>query len=230
MSFAIHGSVPLQTVHHGVTLNVYIYTLLGGPCDHKGDDLRDRRGKPDTGQLQHWRQDQKHQQRADRLSIYEKVGKSILFRCVEVRCCNTDKRQKQQRCEKKWEIPDDPGVCLCRSAKQRTDFCSCKIDTDRADCRDRNGGQVGQLSNSLNGRSVIPSVLLADQRLTAVAYSLQQQIEDRGNIADTAVNRNCLLIPVQKQKAIYEEHRDDGRKGQSKGRDRDNQDILPKPA
>lgn len=42
MSFAIHGSVPLQTVHHGVTLNVYIYTLLGGPCDHKGDDLRDR--------------------------------------------------------------------------------------------------------------------------------------------------------------------------------------------
>ena len=91
MSFAIHGSVHLQTVHHGVTLNVYIYTPLGGPCDHKGDDLRDRRGKPDTGQLQHWRQNQKHQQRADRLSIYEKVGKSILFRCVEVRCCNTDK-------------------------------------------------------------------------------------------------------------------------------------------
>ena len=29
MSFAIHGSVPLHTVHHGVTLNVYIYTLLG---------------------------------------------------------------------------------------------------------------------------------------------------------------------------------------------------------
>ena len=66
MSFAIHGSVPLQTVHHGVALNVYIYTPLGGPCDHKGDDLRDRRGKPDTGQLQHWRQDQEHQQRAAR--------------------------------------------------------------------------------------------------------------------------------------------------------------------
>ena len=116
MSFAIHGSVPLQTVHHGVTLNVYIYTPLGGPCNHKGDDLRDRRGKPDTGQLQHWRQDQKHQQRADRLSIYEKVGKSILFRCVEVRCRNTDKRQKQQRCEKKWEIPDDVQTAVIATA------------------------------------------------------------------------------------------------------------------
>ena len=113
-----------------------------------------------AGQLQHRRQDQKHQQRADRFSIYEKVGKSIIFRCVEVRCRNTDKRQKQQRCEKKREISDDPGVCLCRSAKQRADLCSREIDADCADCRDRSSGQVGQLSDSLNGRLVILSVRL----------------------------------------------------------------------
>ncbi len=123
-----------------------------------------------------------------------------------------------------------PAFASAEAPNSVPTFCSCKIDTDRADCRDRSSGQVGQLSDSLNGRSVIPSVILADQRLAAVAYPLQQQIENRGNISDAAVNRNRLFVPVQKQKAIYEEHRDDGRKGQSKGRDRDDQDIFPKHA
>ena len=171
----------LRPGEDGVILTIRVHAPLGRPRDHKGDDLRDRRGDPNAGQFQQRRQDQKHQQRADRLGIHEKVGQSVLFRCVEVGCRNADKRQKQQRRKEKRKIPDDPGICLRRSAKQRADLCSCEIDTDRADCRDRSGGQVCQLSDSLNGRSVIPSVILADQRLTAIAYSLQQQIEDRGS-------------------------------------------------
>ena len=90
-----------------------VHKPLGCPRDHKGHDLRDGRRKPDAGQLQQRRQEQERQQRTDRLGIYEKVGQSVLFRCVEVGCRNTDKRQKQQRCKEKRKISDDPGICLC---------------------------------------------------------------------------------------------------------------------
>ena len=66
--------------------------------------------------------------------------------------------------------------------------------------------------------------------MTAVAYPLQQQVENGGNIADAAVNRDCLFIPVQQQEAIHKKHRDDGGKCQTKGGDGDDQDSFPKAA
>ena len=149
---------------HSATPNFSIHTPLGNAGNHKGDNLRNRYGKPYAGQLQHWRKNQKHQKRIERLGIYKKIGQSILFRCVEIGSRNADKRQKQQRCEEKRKILNDPGICLRQSS-----------------------GQICQLSGSPNGRLIFLSVILTDQRLAAVAHSLQQQIENRGNIADTAV-------------------------------------------
>ena len=172
---------------HSATPNFSIHTPLGNAGNHKGDNLRNRYGKPYAGQLQHWWKNQKHQKRIERLGIYKKIGQSILFRCVEIGSRNADKRQKQQRCEEKRKILNDPGICLRRSTKQNAYFCSCKIDADHTDYRNHSSGQICQLSGSPNGRLVFLSVILTDQRLAAVAHSLQQQIENRGNIADTAV-------------------------------------------
>ena len=188
--------MPILVPVHSAVLNFRVHTPLGHPGDHKGKDLGDRHGKPNAGQLQHGRQNQEHQQRTDRLGIHQKVRKFVLFRCVKVGCCNADKRQTQQRCQEERQVLNDPGICLLGRTEQRADLCSGEIDASHADGRDHDGGQIGQLSGGSDATVVTLSVVLADQRLTAVAYPLQQQIEDRGNIADAAVNRHRLLIPV----------------------------------
>lgn len=56
----------------------------------------------------------------------------------------------------------------------------------------------------------------ADERLAAIAHSLQQQIDNAGHITDTAVSGHILLIPVQQEEAVHHDDRDSRGDGQVK--------------
>ena len=123
--------------------------MISALCDDRNDKgayLRCGNCHLHAVQLKRKRQYRRENKRTDRLGVDQEVGQRRLFRCVKIRGCDADKRQKQHSRKEKRQKMTNIGICACRCVEQQPDFRAGQEGHRCTDCRNDKRRKVSDAS------------------------------------------------------------------------------------